>query len=159
MRVRSLNRHRRRRGGNLVEAAIVLPVFFMFMAAMVYIGFGVFRYQQVAELAREGARYASVHGTDYATDTGHAAATKDDVYNKAIKPAAVGLDLGSISYDVTWNTSNAPTHNNASGTPITNTVSVTVTYTWTTYLFAWPVLGAGPLTLSSSSTSVMPMAY
>ncbi len=39
---------------------------------------GIYRYQQVASLAREGARYASVHGSQYAADTGNAAATASD---------------------------------------------------------------------------------
>jgi Flp pilus assembly protein TadG len=158
MRVRRLNRQRPRRGAALLEAAIVLPIVFMFIMAMVVMGLGIFRYQQVAELAREGARYASVHGTQYASDTGNAAATAADVYNNAIKPQAVGLDLNAITYSVSWNTSNSPTRANPSstppGAPIANTVSVTVTYTWTPYLYK-----VGSLGLTSESTSTMPMSY
>jgi hypothetical protein len=45
-----------------VECAIVLPVTFFLLFALVVGGMGVFRYQEVATLAREGARYASTHG-------------------------------------------------------------------------------------------------
>jgi Flp pilus assembly protein TadG len=158
MRIRRLNRRGLRRGAALVEAAIVLPILYMFILGMVLVGLGVFRYQQVAELAREGARYASVHGAQYAADTGNAAATASDIYNNAIKPQAVGLDTSSITYSVAWNTSNSPTRANPSssppGAPMTNTVSVTVTYTWAPYIYH-----VGTLGLSSSSTSVMPMSY
>ena len=60
----------KRRGATLVEAAIVYSVLFQLLIGMIVGGLGVFRYQQVASLAREGARYASVRGTQYATNTG-----------------------------------------------------------------------------------------
>lgn len=61
MRVRGTS-SRPSRGTNAVEAAIALPVAFLLILGTCVIGLGVFRYQQVASLAREGARYASVHG-------------------------------------------------------------------------------------------------
>jgi Flp pilus assembly protein TadG len=140
----------------MVEAAIVLPILFLFIMGLVVIGLGVFRYQQVAALAREGARYASVHGAQYAQESGNAAATPSDVYNNAILPQAVGLNPSNLSYNVTWNANNAPTRANASssppGTPLVNTVTVSVTYSWMPEMFL-----AGPINLSS--TAVMPMSY
>jgi Flp pilus assembly protein TadG len=153
MRVR---RNRLRRGSNLVETAIILPIVFMFVLGLIVVGFGVYRYQQVASMSREGARYASVHGTQYAADTGNSAATATDIYNNAILPMAVGIDTGHVTYSVTWNTTNSPTSYNPNSTPPgqpqTNTVSVTVTYQWTPELYI-----AGPINLKS--TSVMPMSY
>jgi Flp pilus assembly protein TadG len=158
MRVRRFNRLGLRRGASMVEAAIVLPILFMLILGTVLMGLGVFRYCQVAGLAREGARYASVHGTEYASAAGKPAATAIDIYNNAIKPQAVGLDPNSLGYSVTWNSSNSPTRANPSSTPaglpITNTVSVTVTYAWTPSIF-----NVGNLGLTSSCTSVMPMSY
>jgi Flp pilus assembly protein TadG len=143
----------------MIEVAIELPILFLFIIGMVVVGLAIFRYQQVAELAREGARYASVHGTQYAADTGNAAATASDVYNNAILPVAVGLDPSAITYSVAWNSSNSPTSANPNstppGTPITNTVTVTVTYTWSgVYIYH-----VGNLALSSKGTSTMPMSY
>ena len=40
----------------------MLPVLFMFLIGTITIGMGIFYYQLVAGMAREGARYASVHG-------------------------------------------------------------------------------------------------
>jgi Flp pilus assembly protein TadG len=115
--------------------------------------YGIFRYQQMASLARQAARYASVRGTQYATDTGNPAATPTDIYNNVIAPNTVGLDLGQLTYSVTWNTSNQPYHTilvNGNVVGVTNTVTVTITYQWIPEAFL------GGVTLSS--TSVMPMS-
>jgi Flp pilus assembly protein TadG len=145
-----------RRGATAVEAAFVLPVALTFIIGMVVMGFLIYYYFQVASLAREGARYASVHGTQYAADTGNSAATAADVYNNAILPMAIGLKSTKLSYTVTWNTSNSPTsynpNSNPPGEPLQNTVSVAVTYQWNPWLYI-----AGPINLTSTST--MPMSY
>jgi Flp pilus assembly protein TadG len=145
-----------RRGAIAVEAAFVLPVAFMFIIGMVVIGLGIYRYQQVAALAREGARYASVHGTQYAADTGNSAASASDVYSNAIQPLAIGLTSTRLTYSVTWNSTNSPTsfnpNSNPVGQPLQNTVSVTVTYQWMPEMYI-----AGPINLTSTST--MPMSY
>ena len=145
--------HQSRRGATMVEAAIVLPIVFMFIIGLIVIGMGVYRYQQVASLAREGARYASVHGGTYASNTGNAAATQTSVYNNAILPMASGLDTSKITYSVTWPNGNYPTY---MANPTTNTyriayVTVTVNYSWT------PEAYLSPMTLSSTST--MPITY
>ena len=106
-----------RRGATTVEVALVLPILFMFILGTVVLGLGVYRYQQVAALAREGARYASVRGTQYAANTGNAAAKSTDVYNNTILPMAIGLIASNLSYSVTWNTSNSPTSYNPNSTP------------------------------------------
>ena len=145
-----------RRGATAVEAAFVLPVAFTFIIGMVVMGFLVYYYYQVASLAREGARYASVHGTQYAADTGNPAATEATVKSNAVTPMAVGLNPSNLTCTVTWNTTNSPTSYNPNSTPpgkpLQNTVSVTVTYQWTPWLYI-----AGPIYLTSTST--MPMSY
>ena len=133
----------RRRGATVVESAIVYPVVFVFILGLVSGGMGIFRYQEVASLAREGSRYASTHGSQYQLETSKAAATAQDVYNNAILPKAVGLDTTKLSSSVTWNANNQPPN---------STVTVTVTYQWKPEVF---LLG----TFTLSSTSTMPMAY
>jgi hypothetical protein len=103
---------------------------------------GIHYYQLVATLAREGARYASVHGAQYAAVTGNPAATSSSVYTNAILPIAVGLNTSNLSYTVTWPSGNSPY----------NPVSVKVTYQWTPGLY---ITGSINLT----STSVMPMSF
>jgi len=118
-----------RRGGGLVEFAIVAPVVFTLIFGLIIGGLGVSRYQQLAFLAREASRYASVHGAEYANVTGHAAATQTDVYNNVIAAKAVGLDMSRLTYSVTWNTSNAQ-FRTVGGAKVANTVSVALTYVW-----------------------------
>ena len=130
-------RKRCRDGASAVEAAFVYPVAFLFILGLMVGGMGVFRYQQVAWLARQGSRWASVHGSQYATDTGHSAATATDVYNNAILPNAVSLDTSKLTYTVTPDPCGQP------GTSVT----VTVSYQWLPEVYL-----VGPLTLASTST-------
>jgi Flp pilus assembly protein TadG len=137
-----------------VECAVICPAVFLFVIGLVVGAIGIFRYQEMAALARRAARYASVHGAQYAKDTGNAAATPQDIYNNAIAPNAVALDLKQLSYAVSYNTNNHPYHTGViNGTVVAtqNTVTVTLNYQWVPEAFL------GGITLSS--TSVMPMLY
>jgi Flp pilus assembly protein TadG len=132
-----------RRGVTLVECALIYPLTLMLILAILIGGLGLFRYQEVASLAREGARYASVKGAKYAQVTGNAAATQDDVYNNAIQPRLIMLDPSQLNCTqsgvnwVTW-----PDGDNKQGSRI----QVTVSYTWV------PEAYLGGITLSSTST-------
>jgi Flp pilus assembly protein TadG len=107
----------------MAEAALVLPVYFFMILGMVFGGLSVYRYQQVAEVAREGARWASVRGADNARPvdkggTGKPIATVSDVYNKGMKHAAVSFDKSNVAisgsgctsdpfqFTVTWSDAN-----------------------------------------------------
>src|SRR5436305_12684188 len=98
-----------RRGAVSVEAAVVFPVAILLLLGLIVGGMGIFRYQQVAWLAREGARYASVRGSDYKKEvSGATAVTKQDVHNNVVLPNATALDSTSLTTDVTWNSTNSP---------------------------------------------------
>jgi Flp pilus assembly protein TadG len=142
----------RRRGASLVEFALVGPLTLLIILGLLVAGMGIFRYQQVASLAREGARWASVHGGQYAHEHATAAATSDSVRKEAILPRAVALDHGQLTCTVTWNGGNWPNHAvSDNGRAKSDTVSVTVTYRWL------PEWRFGGITLTS--TSVMPIHY
>jgi Flp pilus assembly protein TadG len=153
-----------RRAATLVEFAVVAPITFLLLIGLLVGGMGIFRYQEVAALARDASRYASVHGSQYATDTGNAAAAPDDgqwsggtgqcslVYNNVIASEAVALDMKKLTYAVTWNSSNAQFHTatvNGQTVNVANTVTVTVTYRWI------PEAYLKGITLSSTSVCVM----
>lgn len=136
----------------MVEFALVAPATFLLLLGLLIGGTGVFRYQQIARLARDASHWASVHGTDYAKDTKNPAATAQDVYNQVIAPKATGLDLSQLSYSVTWNTSNSPYHTvivNGQPVKVANTVTVNITYNWI------PEAYLGGVTLGTTSVSVM----
>ena len=156
---------RRRVGSILLESALVYPVLFVLVLAIIMLGLGVFRYQQVAHAAREGSRWASVHGEKYATERNTTAATPEEVYTNAILPYLGGARLARTDYDVKWYTDpvtgipdKRPTrpvqYTDSAGAKqvgsVTNTVTVTVTYRWNTILFG---------TIPVSSTSVTPISY
>jgi Flp pilus assembly protein TadG len=133
----------RRRGVSVVEAAVVYPVTILLLLGTVVLGLGVFRYQQLQCLTREGARYASVHGPQYAADSGNAYATNSTVLTH-IETLAVGLDNSKLSCTVTWSPSPPRTT-----TP--STVTVHLSYDWV------PEGYFRSTTLSASS--VMPVTY
>jgi Flp pilus assembly protein TadG len=153
-------RKRGRRGATVVECALVYPLTFLLIIGLIVGGLGVFRYQEVASVAREGARWASVHGYQCVQEANPGAGnptltTPADVYNNSIKPQAdaANLDPPSLAYTVSWaDASQAPTYYDSnSGKWRTNTVTVTITYQWI------PEAYLGSITLTS--TSVMPMSY
>jgi hypothetical protein len=55
---------RRRRGQALVEFALVAPVFFLILLAVIEGGRFMLLYQALGNATREGARYAIVHGSN-----------------------------------------------------------------------------------------------
>jgi Flp pilus assembly protein TadG len=140
-----------RRGAAAVEFAIAAPILFFLVLAIMIGSQGVFRYHQVAALAREGSRWASVHGGQYEQETGQPAATPQDVYDNAILPAATTLNPKHLTYAVTWDESNMPLEVDEDvQQPFGNTVTVTVNYQW------FPeMLLIGPYNLTSSSTAQM----
>ena len=141
----------RRRGTSTVDFAITCPIVFFLVFAIIVGGMGVFRYQSVAALAREGARWASVHGGQYAEEKDQPAATAADIYTNAMAPGAVGLDPSQLTYTVSWNHSNMPLYvDEDAENPVGNTVTVTVTYQWMPEMYI-----AGPITLTSTSTAQM----
>lgn len=148
---RSARRPARRPGAALVELAIIYSVLFLVLFGLILGAIAVFRYQQVAQLAREGSRWAAVHGADWAREQGKPPTTPNDVYENAIRPRAVAMEPSKLSYAVAWDTSQKPYHTVVRDdlvVPVTNNVIVTVNYQWDGFLF-------GPVTLKSTSVSSM----
>jgi Flp pilus assembly protein TadG len=167
---------RRRWGSTAVECAFVYPITFFLIFGLLIGGTGIFRYQQVAHLAREAARFASVHGGQYAQDNAAAIRAKelpnvDENYlaTSIVAGGAVALDPSRLTTMVSVNTTRGSfAWDNTTATynrwpystiiqdnkviPVQNTVSVTVTYSWFPELYL-----VGPISLQS--TAVMPMSY
>ncbi len=160
------NRTAARRGATLLETAVVLPVVFLLLIGMVVGGMGVYRYQHVAHLAREGARYASTHGGDYywkgtAQATGVPAISDSAGLTAYLRTRYAALDPNRVTVTVSYTAgnSNQPlvTDTNPNLVPpgqiaVPNYVRVTVSYRWTPEAYL-----SGPITLTS--TSHMPVSY
>lgn len=149
-----------RRGATVIETAIVLVLLIFLVCGLISGGFGVFRHQQVACLAQEGARWANVRGGEYSKD-GNTPPTRQQIVDAAILPRAASMDPADIDVRVEWIDRGTNTvcdwdaapkdirSISASGEYVTNTVRVTVTYRWTPGMF-W-----GPMDLRSVCESPM----
>jgi hypothetical protein len=118
------------------ECGVVYALTLLLIMGTIIEGLGVFRYQQLASLAREGARWASVHGPTYQLEKNKPAPTSQDVYNNVIAPMMVGFDATKFTCTLAMTSS---------------TASVTLTYVWTPEGFF------SPITLTS--TSIFPITY
>ena len=129
------SRSRKRRGLLMVEASIVYSVALMLTLGTIVLGLGIFRNSQLASLARNGARWASVHGSTYQSEKSASAPTSTDVIN-AITPQMVCMNTSSLSCTLT----------------MTNGVAtVKLSYTWV------PESYLPSMTLTS--TAAMPITY
>lgn len=147
-----LRRSQRRRGATLVESAIVYPATFLLLVGMLVGALGIFRYQQVAALARETARYASVHGAEYGRVTKTTPPTPAQIFDAVYAERAADLEREHVTYSITYNTSNEPYRTaivNGNVTTVTNVVTVTVSFQWI------PEAYFGGATLSATATTQM----
>jgi hypothetical protein len=126
-----------RRGLTVAECGVVYSLTLLLIVATIIVGLGVFRYQQISTLAREGARWASVHGARYQSEQNANAPTSDDVLTSVITPMMVALDSSQLTCTLSMTAS---------------TASVTLRYNWIPEAFF-----NTPITLTS--TSVMPITY
>lgn len=94
------NRARRSSGQTLVEFAICALVLFMLVFAVVDLARGVFAYNTIAHCAREGVRYAVVHGATSAAPVGP---TADNTgLTAVVRGFATGLNTNSVSVFSSW---------------------------------------------------------
>jgi Flp pilus assembly protein TadG len=67
MKSEAVQRRKSERGETLVEFALASTIFFMTIFGTVEFGLAVWQYNIMADLAQEGARYATVHGKNSST--------------------------------------------------------------------------------------------
>jgi Flp pilus assembly protein TadG len=167
------SRRARRRAASLVEAALICPVLFLLTVGIVVGAVAIYRYQEVAHLAREGARYAATHGGRYTEDgqpaaTGVSAIASSSDLTSYLSQETIALDPNYLTVSVTWETmdssgtraaapGNYPSYVDTTtlvpGQMVKqNYVVVTVSYQWLPEAFL-----VGPITLTS--TAEMPMSY
>jgi hypothetical protein len=140
-----------RRGVSIAEFAIVSSVMVLIVAALLSGCLGIFRYQQVAALSRELARYASVHSAG--TPDGRLAGNPLSDHQSVISKSNL-LNASNLSWTITY--SNTPPQGQpklyySDNTATTlNVVTVTVTYHWQPEIFF-----GGSYTLQSTSQKIV----
>lgn len=131
-----ITRTRRQRGAVVLEFGLAFLLFFAVLYATMEFGRVVASYNILAGAAREGVRYAIVHGSS----SGSAASSSD--IQIIVRKWAIGLDSSALNVTTTWNPGNAPG----------STVNVKATYTVTP--FTSLILKKG-ITLKSTSQMVI----
>ena len=137
----------------MVEFALVAPVFFVVLLAVIEGGRFIFTYESLNNATREGARYAIVHGANSYCPSGPMPpgdpaplscydAAGDNVV-KAVKDSAFGIPGALVTVTPTWG---------ALGNGREAEVKVEATYTYTTLV---PLLPLPPITVHAESTLVI----
>ena len=140
-------------GQALVEFALVAPLFFVLLFAIIDFGRYVYYVQILNNAAREGARYAIVHGSDSLAPTGPPSA---DATGNAVKAVVRNYAIGVIAnttaldVDVSWQDPVNPlaTPSNSRG----NTVTVIATYQFNSLI---PMVPIPALEIEGASTLVI----
>jgi Flp pilus assembly protein TadG len=128
---------------SLVGFALSASVLFMFIFGLTTMCLAFYTYESISELAREGARYAIVHGSTCVTSTGSSC----EVTAAQIQTYVQGIGLPNIGGGTMTPTASFPDGGEA---PNGDRVKVTVTYA-----FPWQIPFATSLTINMSSTSEM----
>jgi Flp pilus assembly protein TadG len=128
---------RAERGSSMVELALCLTPFILFLFAAMSFAHAVFAYNSVAFIAHEGSRWAAVRG---ASSGAPADAASVSAYAKT---RAGGLVADNLDVTATWSDV---------GKAAGSSVTVNVTYQLTTLPLG---ILKGPLTLTSASTSTI----
>ena len=90
------------RGSALLEFGLAFLVFFFVVYGIMEFGRIVASYNIISGAAREGVRYAMVHGSA----SGSPASASD--VQAVVRNWAIGLDTSSVVVTTTWNPRNAP---------------------------------------------------
>jgi TadE-like protein len=99
---------RRGTGQAVTEFALIFPLFLLVVLLVVDLARAIFVYSVISDAAREGARYAIVHGTESATDnppvSGPGSGDPDGSVYVApqSKAVAVGIDQSVLNVGVCW---------------------------------------------------------
>jgi Flp pilus assembly protein TadG len=148
-------------GQALAEFALVAPIFFLLLFALIDFGRYVYYVQILNNAAREGARYAIVHGSKGLPSSGPAesgtvsADPSGDNVRATVRNYLVGVigqTTPTLTIDVCWQPQNgvgpACSGDNRRGTP----VDVNVNYQFRSVI---PVVPIPPITVQGASTLVI----
>ena len=136
-------------GQALAEFALVAPIFFLLLFAIIESGRFVFYYEVLNNATREGARYAIVNGANSFSSTGSPAApgttssnpSGSDVVDR-VRSAAFGMPGSAISVNASWDPDNGRG----------STVTVIASYSYSSLV---PIVPLPPITVEAESSLVI----
>jgi Flp pilus assembly protein TadG len=131
----------RRRGQALVEFVLVAPIFFLILFAMIDFGRYVYYVQTINNAAREGARYAIVHGSDSLAPSGPG---DDAAVKSAVRRYLIGVvgDGSTPTITPSWDPNNRRE----------SLVTVNVRYQFHSVI---PIVPIPPIQIDGASTLVI----
>jgi hypothetical protein len=142
-------RQRRTRGQALAEFALVAPIFFLMLFGIIDFGRYVYYVQVLNNAAREGARYAIVHGAEGIPSTGPPDDPSGAAVMTTVRNYLVGvIDGGALTITPTWTSSAGMPAPNIRGT----LVNVHIDYQFRSVI---PLVPIPPLTVQGDSTLVI----
>lgn len=97
---RRIARKRDQRGATMVEFALFFLLFLTLTVGLMELGRGIWTFTTLSHAARQGARYAIVHGSQYPLGDG------DTSIEDVVRANAVGLDPANIAVTATYDTTN-----------------------------------------------------
>lgn len=151
-----------RRGVVSTEFAFVAPILFMILLGILLGAIAIFRYQEMAWLAREGARYASTRNRQWATDASTTSGSTKTSLTEAelrtyLQSRVFLIPADDLTVTAVWQESSSPqkvSFVEGITTVADNTVTVTVGYT---FQLSVPLMTDQTITVSSTATS--PLGY
>jgi len=140
---------RGQRGASLPETAIVMAVILAMLFGIIDFGRAMYTYASVAQLARQGARWAIVRGAQ-CTQLDHCNAQSSDVQTFVQGESMGVMNANNITASASWPPSGCPTGLSAKSPGCI--VIVTVSYP---FKFMLPFLPTLQYTMSSTSQMVI----
>ena len=145
----SRRRRDRTRAQALVEFALVAPIFFLMLFGIIDFGRYIYYVQVLNNAAREGARYAIVHGAEGIPSTGPPDDPSGTAVKATVKNYLVGvIDGGALTITPTWTSQAGMPAPNIRGTLVT----VHIDYQFRSVI---PIVPIPPLTVQGDSTLVI----
>jgi Flp pilus assembly protein TadG len=144
----------------MVEFALVAPIFFLILFGIIDFGRYVYYVQILNNAAREGARYAIVHGYNSLSRTGPPDDASGAAVVAVVKQYAIGVIGDSTVLDVAptwWDSATEPDPAAAVGTGNGTNVREDVVQVVVTYQFqsVIPLVPIPPIEVKGSSTLVI----
>ncbi len=137
-------RKQRERGATMVEFALFFILFMTLSMALMDLGRGIWTFTTISHAARQGARFAMVHGSANLVKDANGKDITGTQIASVVKANAIGLDPSKITVTPTWDPSNSRG----------NYVQVRVSYPFQ-LIVAPLILPQSGLSLSSTSRMVV----
>lgn len=136
----------RSRGQAMAEFALVAPILFVLLFAIIEGGRFIYHYEMLNDAARAGIRYAIVHGENSAVPTGPPHDPSGADIKQAVSDGALGLvGTGDLTIpDPVYSGPNGATNKRGSN------VSISVSFTYAPLMPLLP-----PITISAEATGVV----